>query len=279
VVFVLLWSTGFIAAHYATRDAAPLTFLAVRLGAAGALLAIIATVLRVPRPRLAEARWLMVSGIGMHAIYLGGVFIAIHLGMPSGVGAVIAGLHPVVTAFLGRSLLDERLARVQWLGIFLGLAGVIVVVLEKVFAHSSGVAAGALLASSLSVLGMSGGTLVQRRHGASVPLLWGTVAQYAASTVVLAVAGVVFEDFRISFTASTVFALVWSTLVLSIGAVLIMLWLLQHQAAAKVSSLFFLTPALSALEGAILFHEHLGVLAFVGFGVAVTGVALVTRAS
>jgi hypothetical protein len=126
---------------------------------------------------------------------------------------------------------------------------------------------------------MSGGTLVQRRHGASVPLLWGTVAQYAASTVVLAVAGVVFEDFRISFTASTVFALVWSTLVLSIGAVLIMLWLLQHQAAAKVSSLFFLTPALSALEGAILFHEHLGVLAFVGFGVAVTGVALVTRAS
>ncbi len=278
VVFVLLWSTGFIAARYATRDSAPLTFLAVRLGAAALLLAIIAVVLRVPRPSIAATRWLVVSGIGMHAIYLGGVFIAINLGMPSGVGAVIAGMHPVVTALVGRSLLDERLARVQWLGIGLGLAGVVIVVVEKVVAHSGGVGVDALLASSLSVLGMSGGTLVQRRHGASVPLLWGTVAQYAGSTVVLLVAVVGFEGFRISFTASTVFALVWSTVVLSLGAVLIMLWLLKHQAAAKVSSLFFLTPALSALEGAVLFGEHLGVLAFVGFAVALAGVALVTRA-
>jgi drug/metabolite transporter (DMT)-like permease len=274
---VLLWSTGFIVARYATRDAGPLTFLAVRMVIAASLLALVAVGTRSPRPSAVQTRWLVVSGLGMHAVYLGGVFIAIDLGMPSGVGALIAGLHPVVTALAARRVLHEQLVRLQWIGVGLGFLGVVAVVVDRLLAHSTGLTGWALLGSGLSVLGMSGGTLVQRRYAAQAPLLWGTVVQYSASAVVLGIGAVVFERIDIRFTTQTWFALAWAVLVLSIAAVLIMLWLLQRQAAAKVSSLFFLTPALSALEGALLFGERLGPLAVVGLVVGLMGVALVTR--
>jgi len=274
---VLLWSTGFIVARYATRDAGPLTFLAVRMVIAASLLALVAVGTRSPRPSAVQTRWLVVSGLGMHAVYLGGVFIAIDLGMPSGVGALIAGLHPVVTALAARRVLHEQLVRLQWIGVGLGFLGVVAVVVDRLLAHSTGLTGWALLGSGLSVLGMSGGTLVQRRYAAQAPLLWSTVVQYSASAVVLGVGAVVFERIDIRFTAQTWFALAWAVLVLSIAAVLIMLWLLQRQAAAKVSSLFFLTPALSALEGTLLFGERLGPLAVLGLAVGLVGVALVTR--
>ncbi|MEI6403935.1 MAG: EamA family transporter [Actinomycetota bacterium] len=274
---MLLWSTGFIVARYATRDAGPLTFLAVRMVIAASLLALVAVGTRSPRPSAVQTRWLVVSGLGMHAIYLGGVFIAIDLGMPSGVGALIAGLHPVVTALAARRVLHEQLVRLQWIGVGLGFLGVVAVVVDRLLAHSAGLTGWALLGSGLSVLGMSGGTLVQRRYAAQAPLLWGTVVQYSASAVVLGIGAVVFERIDIRFTAQTWFALAWAVLVLSIAAVLIMLWLLQRQAAAKVSSLFFLTPALSALEGTLLFGERLGLLAVLGLAVGLVGVALVTR--
>ena len=274
---MVLWSTGFIVARYATRDAGPLTFLAVRMVVAASLLALVAVGTRSPRPSAVQTRWLVVSGLGMHAVYLGGVFIAIDLGMPSGVGALIAGLHPVVTALAARRVLHEQLVRLQWIGVGLGFLGVVAVVVDRLLAHSTGLTGWALLGSGLSVLGMSGGTLVQRRYAAQAPLLWGTVVQYSASAVVLGIGAVVFERIDIRFTAQTWFALAWAVLVLSIAAVLIMLWLLQRQAAAKVSSLFFLTPALSALEGTLLFGERLGPLAVLGLAVGLVGVALVTR--
>jgi drug/metabolite transporter (DMT)-like permease len=274
---VVLWSTGFIVARFATRDAGPLTFLAVRMVIAAGMLALVAVGTRSPRPSTVQTRWLVVSGLGMHAIYLGGVFIAIDLGMPSGVGALIAGLHPVVTALAARRVLHEHLVRLQWIGVGLGFLGVVAVVVDRLLAQSAGFTGWALLGSGLSVLGMSGGTLVQRRYAAKAPLLWGTVVQYTASAVVLGIGAVVFERIDIRFTAQTWFALAWAVVVLSSAAVLIMLWLLQRQAAAKVSSLFFLTPALSALEGALLFGERLGPLAVVGLVVGLMGVALVTR--
>lgn len=274
---MLLWSTGFVVAHYGTEDAAPLTFLGVRLAIAAVVLAVFAQVSGAPRPTRVQVQWSSVTGLLMHAVYLGGVFIAIDHGLPSGVSALIAGLHPVVTSLLAGRVLGERLVRLQWVGVALGFTGVVVVVVDRLLAHSSGITLWPLLASGLSVLGMSAGTLIQRKRCAGVPLLWGTVVQYTASAVVLLALAGIFERFDITFTTQTVFALAWAVVVLSIAAVLIMLWLLQRQAAAKVSSLFFLTPALSTIEGAILFDERLGGLALVGLAIALTGVALVTR--
>jgi drug/metabolite transporter (DMT)-like permease len=277
-VFVALWSTGFIVARYGTDDAGPLTFLAYRLAIAAAVLWIYATATKAPTIRREAVGWAAVSGLGMHAVYLGGLFLAISWGMPTGVGALIAGLHPVITTVAARALLGERLAPWQWVGVGLGLAGVIVVVVDHMAGHSGDISTGALIAAAVSVVGMCFGTLVQRARGAHMPLLRGTVVQYTVSAAVLFVGAVVHEHLDFTVTRRSVFALAWAVVVLSIAAVLIMLWLLQHHAAAKVSSLFFLTPALSTVEGALLFGEQLGPLAVVGLVTALVGVSLTLRA-
>ena len=276
-IFVVLWSTGFVAARYATTDTGPLTFLAVRMVLAGGMLAIFAAVRRAPRVERGLVPWVMLAGIGMHVMYLGGVFVAIDRGLPAGVSALIAGLHPVLTALASRRVLGERLVRLQWIGVGLGFAGVIAVVVDRLVNHSTGITVMTMAASAVSVLGMAGGTLIQRKKCSTMPLLWGTVVQYVTSAVVLLILATVWErvDFRV--TGKSIFALAWAVGVLSIAAVLLMLWLLQRRAASQVTSLFFLTPALSAVEGAVLFSERLGALALVGLLISLVGVAFVTR--
>ena len=276
-IFVGLWSTGFVAARYATSDTGPLTFLAVRMVLAAAVLAVFATVRAAQRVDRRLIPWVVLAGLGMHVLYLGGVFVAIDRGLPSGVSALIAGLHPVLTALASRRVLGERLVRLQWIGVGLGFAGVIAVVVDRLLTHSTGVTVMTMGASAVSVLGMAGGTLVQRKKCSTMPLLWGTVVQYTSAAVVLSILAVVWErvDFRV--TGRSLFALLWAVVVLSIAAVLLMLWLLQRRAASQVTSLFFLTPALSAVEGAVLFGERLGALALVGLLISLLGVAFVTR--
>ncbi len=277
MVFVGLWSTGFVVARYATTDADPLMFLSVRLAIAAAVLAAIAAASGAPRPDRGGLGWSMVAGLGIHATYLGGVFVAIDLGLPSGVSALIGGLHPVVTALAGGPLLGERLSKHQWFGVGLGFAGVVAVVADQFGGSSTAIPVLAVIVGFTATIGMSTGSLIQRRRCSGVPMLWGTVSQYAASATVLVTIAVAGRRTAIEFTATTIWSLVWSVGVLSIVAVLTMLWLLRHRAAASVSSLFFLFPALSAIEGAVLFGERLGFTAVSGFAIAVGGVALVTR--
>jgi len=274
---VVLWSTGFVVARYATDDTGPLTFLAVRMVLAASILAAVAAMRASQRVDRRLVPWVMLAGIGMHVLYLGGVFVAIDQGLPSGISALIAGLHPVLTALASRRVLGERLIRIQWVGVFLGFAGVIVVVIDRLVTHSTGVTTLTMLASAISVLGMSGGTLVQRKKCSTMPLLWGTVVQYTTAAAVLLVLAVTWEHWDFSVTSRSMFALLWAVFVLSIAAVLLMLWLLQRRAASQVTSLFFLTPALSAIEGAILFGERLGLYAVVGLAISLVGVAFVTR--
>lgn len=276
-IFVGLWSTGFVAARYATSDTGPLTFLAVRMVLAAAVLAVFATLRAAPRIDRRLIPWVVLAGIGMHVLYLGGVFVAIDRGLPSGVSALIAGLHPVLTALASRRVLGERLVRLQWIGVGLGFAGVIAVVVDRLLTHSTGVTVMTMGASALSVLGMAGGTLVQRKKCSTMPLLWGTVVQYTSAAVILSVLAVVWERVEFRVTGRSMFALLWAVVILSIAAVLLMLWLLQRRAASQVTSLFFLTPALSAVEGAVLFGERLGALALVGLLISLLGVAFVTR--
>lgn len=276
-IFVVLWSTGFVAARYATTDTGPLTFLAVRLVLAAVALGVVAVWRTATRVDRTLVPWVVLAGIGMHVLYLGGVFVAIDRGLPSGVSALISGLHPVLTALASRRVLGERLVRVQWFGVALGFGGVIAVVIDRMLTHSSGVTAMTMGASALSVLGMSGGTLIQRKKCSTMPLLWGTVIQYAGAAFVLLILGGVWEHLDFGITGRSIFALLWAVAILSLAAVLLMLWLLQRRDASQVTSLFFLTPALSAVEGAILFGERLGVLALVGLVISLIGVAFVTR--
>jgi drug/metabolite transporter (DMT)-like permease len=273
-IFVALWSTGFVVARYATRDAGPLTFLCVRMFIAAGLLWLIATAMRAPRMTRSGWSAATIVGVFMHAVYLGGVFVAIDNGLPSGLSALIAGLHPVATSVAARIFLGERLNRKQIIGVFLGLVGVCAVVIEKLDAADSGVTTAAMIAMAISIIGLTIGTLVQRALGKEMPLLRGTATQYLASGVVLAVASGFSEQWQFSLTRYTVFSMLWAVVVLSLGAVLLMMTLLARHTAAKVSSLFFLTPALSTIEGAILFGERLGALALAGLVIAIFGVRM-----
>jgi drug/metabolite transporter (DMT)-like permease len=274
-VFVLLWSTGFIVARYGSEDAGPLSFLTVRTAISALILWVVARAMKesqLTRPQISVQ---VITGLGIHAMYLGGVWVAIDHGLPSGICALIAALHPVVTTVLSRVLLGEELPRRRAMGVLLGFIGVIAVVIEHGGA-GDGVTGFAIGAMAVAVVGMAGGTLVQRKYAVGTPLLGGTAMQYLATTVVLGFLAVTWEGWQFEITARSVFSLAWSVLILSVAAILIMLWLLHRQAAAQVSSLFFLTPALSTIEGALLFQERLHPLAVIGLVIAVVGVWLAT---
>ena len=274
--FVLLWSTGFIVARYATRDAGALSFLTVRTAIAAVVLGTVALAVKETPVTGRQRRVMMGVGLGMHAMYLGGVFFAIEHGMPSGMSSLIAAMHPVLTTVFAWLVLGEKLNRIRALGVCLGVAGVVFVVIEH-GGTGDGVTAPAMWAMVVAVAGMSAGTLVQRQFGQGTPLLRGTAWQYASTTIALGMVAVFGEGWRFEMTANTLWSLAWAVGVLSIAAILIMLWLLHRQAASQVSSLFFLTPALSSVEAAVLFDEKLGGLAVLGLGVALVGVWLATN--
>ncbi len=218
-----------------------------------------------------------VSGLLLHAAYLGGVFFAISRGTPAGVSAVIVSLQPVLVAALATRLLGEHLVRRQWLGLALGVAGVAVVLAPGLAAHRATLPVDGIVACLIALGGGTAGTLWQKHHGDGIPLLWGTAVQYAGATVVLLGLAATTEPMRIDWTPDFVGALVWLVVVLSIGAVLLLLVLLRRGSAAGVSSLFYLVPPATAVESYLVFGERLAALSIGGIVIAAVGVALVVR--
>ncbi|MGY0779267.1 DMT family transporter [Azospirillum argentinense] len=277
-VFVLLWSTGFIGAKYGLPYAEPLTFLLVRLGLVAAILGLVALVTGAPWPKSwAEAGRIALAGLLVHGVYLTGVFCAIAKGMPAGVTALIVGIQPLLTAALSGPLLGERVSGRQWVGFLMGLAGVGLVVGEKLhFDSTDALGIGLALAA---LLGITFGTLYQKRHGTAMDLRSGAAIQYAATAAVLAVLAPLFETMHIDWTGEFVFALLWLSFVLSVGAIFLLFLLIRRGAAARVASLFYLVPPVTAVIAWAMFGERLGLLALSGMALAVAGVALVNRSA
>lgn len=279
-LFVLLWSTGFIGAKFGLPYAEPFTFLAVRFLLALVLLAPLAWAARQTWPKgVAAFGHQAVTGTLVHAVYLGGVFWAIEHGLSAGVAALIVGLQPLLTAVAVGPLLGERVSARQWLGLTLGLGGVAMVVGEKL-GLGGGAGLGdlepyALSGAILALLGITGGTLYQKRYGGGTDLRAATFIQYAAATVVIGTASLLLETGEIQWTGEFVFALGWLTLVLSLGAISLLMTLIRLGEAAPVASLFYLVPPVTAVTAWGLFGETLGALALAGMAVAVVGVALV----
>ncbi|MBP2306800.1 EamA family transporter [Azospirillum melinis] len=275
-LFVLLWSTGFIGAKYGLPYVEPLTFLLIRLGLVAVVLALVALASRAPWPKdWATAGRIALAGLLVHGVYLSGVFLAIAHGLPAGVTALIVGIQPLLTAALSGPLLGERVSGRQWVGLLLGLAGVGLVVREKLSVdaeHLIGI--GYAMAA---LVGITLGTLYQKRHGGGMDLRSGTAIQYAATAVLLAVVAPLTETMQVQWTGEFIFALLWLCFVLSVGAIFLLFALIRRGAAAKVASLFYLTPPVTALVAWVLFGEKLGIVALAGMAVAVCGVALVNR--
>lgn len=275
-LFVLLWSTGFIGARLGLPHAEPLTFLTLRYLAVIALMLPLALVLRAPWPTaITEVRHIAIAGLLMQGAYLGGVFCAVHAGMSAGVVALIVGMQPLLTAAVAGRLLGERVTRLQWCGLALGLAGVTLVVWQKMSLH--GLSAGSLLLVLGALAGITLGTLYQKRYCPAFDLRTGSVIQFAAALAVTLPLAFSIETMQVQWTGEFLFALGWLVLVLSVGATTMLFRLIRRGAATRVTSLFYLTPAVTAVMAWLMFGETLSMMAICGMVIAVTGVALANR--
>ena len=279
LLFVALWSTGFIGAKFGLPSAEPLTFLSVRYAVVLLLMGAIAVLSGAPWPR-APKEWfhIGVAGLLVHAVYLGGVFSAIALGLPAGIAALVVGLQPVLTALGAGVLLGERVRPTQWAGLAMGFAGVGLVVAHKMVAgHSGGTLTTMLVPAVLALLGITAGTLYQKRFCPSFDLRTGSVIQFLPCLAVTGLLAHQTETMQIRWTSDFVFALAWLVFVLSLGAVSLLNVLIRRGSAVNVASLFYITPPTTALFAWALFGETLTGLALLGMGVAVFGVWLARR--
>ncbi|MFZ0672696.1 MAG: DMT family transporter, partial [Pseudolabrys sp.] len=258
VLFVLLWSTGFIGARYGLPYIEPLTFLAVRMVFVVVIMAAIAVIGGAKPPDAGEVGHSLVAGLLVHGLYLGGVFTAISQGVPAGISALIPGVQPILTSTIANRFMGETVTRIQWVGLALGLVGVLLVLHDRDI-----MLAGSTLgwiASFLSLIGITLGTLYQKRYCGGIDWRSGNLVQYVGAGALFAFGAFAFETRVIHWNGQLIFALAWLVLVLSIAAVGLMYWLIRRSAATGFASLFYLVPAVTALFAYILFGERLDAL-------------------
>jgi len=275
VLFVLLWSTGFIGARYGLPYIEPLTFLAVRMVFVVLVLGAIALISGARWPDRRETGHSLVAGLMVHGLYLGGVFTAISQGVPAGVSALITGLQPILTSTIANRFMGETVTRLQWSGLALGLAGVALVLHDRALVEA-GTWTG-WIANFVALFGITLGTLYQKRYCGNIDWRTGNTVQYAGACVLFGIGAFAFETRMIHWSAELVFAIAWLVLVLSISAIGLMYWLIRRSAASGFSSLFYLVPAVTAVFAYLLFGEKLDALSIAGMVVCAAGVVMVNR--
>jgi drug/metabolite transporter (DMT)-like permease len=273
-IFVVLWSTGFVVTKYVLNDAEPLTYLAIRMAVVVAIMAFIVAVGRPQWPDRAGIAHSVVAGILVHGFYLGGTAVAIAHSIPAGLSALIPGLQPILTSTLANRWLGERVTPLQWTGLLLGLAGVVLILHNR---PMSGEAGWGWLASGVSLVSITLGTLYQRRYCNKIDWRAGNLVQYVAVTIFFAVGAGLFEDRVVHWTREFVLSVAWLAVVLSIGSIGLLYWLIRRAAATSVASLFYLVPAVTALMAYGLFGERLDAVAITGMIACAAAVFLVNR--
>jgi drug/metabolite transporter (DMT)-like permease len=273
-VFVVLWSTGFIGTKYVLHNAEPLTYLTIRMALVVGLMAIIAAIARPRWPDRSGIAHSVVAGILVHGFYLGGTAVAIAHSIPAGLSALIPGLQPILTSTIANRWLGERVTPLQWSGLLLGLAGVVLILHDR---PMGGEAGWGWLASGVSLVSITLGTLYQRRYCGQIDWRAGNLVQYIAVTVFFGAGAWLFETNVVHWTTEFVLGLVWLAVVLSIGSIGLLYWLIRRSAATSVASLFYLVPAVTAVMAYALFGERLDNIAITGMVACAAAVFLVNR--
>jgi len=279
-IFVLLWSTGFIGARYGLPHSEPFTFLSWRMAGNLLVFMVLMQVFRVTLPRtLALWKQQLVVGALVHSAYLGGVFSAIELGMPAGLAALLVGLQPLLTALIMSVVYQSAPSIKQWLGLLLGLLGVTLVLTngDAGFMDNGSVSGVQLSWILLALVGITLGTLYQKNYCQPQPLLAATFIQYLSSLMVMLPVALLTETMVVEWHGEFIGALVWSVLVLSVGAILLLMMLIQAGEATRTASYFYLVPPVTALEAWILFDEQLTLVALLGMVITVFGVYWVNK--
>lgn len=278
ILFVVLWSTGFVASKIAGEHAEPFTFLAIRFALAAVLLAPL--MLFGSRPSARAARDAAITGALIHTGYIGGVMWALRLGMPTGVVSIIVCLQPLLTSLLAGPLLGEKIDHRHWMGISLGLAGVALVLSPKMtldVAGGAGAALGsvAVIAAIASLFCITAGTLYQKVNGTTGELFKLAFYQYIGATTVATLLAFATETREVDWTQEFVLALMWLVVLLSIGAIGLLLAMIRASAVSRVTSLFYLVPATTALMAWGLLGEGLSPVQVAGMVLVMVGVGMI----
>ena len=272
--FIFLWASGFIAAKYGLPYAEPFTLMTCRF--------VVGAVLLVPACFLLKASWpatrgqalhILLAGFGVQTLYLIGVYYSIWFGLSTGMTALIVGLQPILTGVLAGLVLAERVTRFTWAGLFLGFCGLALVVLDRVASPTD-----SLIGLGLALFGLAGitvGTVYQKRFCGEFDVRTGVALQNVASGIIMLILASLFESMKIEWTTEFVIAVLWSAVGLSVFAICLYYWMVQRGAAARVTSLIYLSPPTTAIMGWIMFGETLSWYAIFGMLLAMSGVALV----
>ncbi len=275
-IFVLLWASGFIAGKMGLPYARPFTILVIRFAIASAFMFAVCLVTRARWPKTKmQAFHVAVVGVLLQSVYLGGCYVAMGVGIPAGVTALIVGLQPILTATVVGPLLGEKVSLRQWLGLAIGFAGVTLVLWDKL--HFDSVHLWGIFYALIGLVGITSATIYQKRFCGAVDLRSSAAIQYAAATISLLPVMLLYGAGQVQWTGAFIFSIGWLILVLSVGAFTLLLWMIRKGAASKVASLFYLTPPMAALAGYFIFGETLALPALAGMALAAVGVALVNR--
>lgn len=276
-IFVMLWSTGFIGARFGLPYAEPATFLFIRMALNILIFMVLLYVLNGQLPTGRVRLHSMVAGVLIHGFYLGGTYYGIYLGMPAGLCALLVGLQPVLTALLLVAMGQERLALSQWLGLVVGLMGITLVLQGNMSWQQEDHQVAAYLCAATALLGITLGTLYQKRFCQQVDLVGGSVYQYLTAALLFAPVMMTMETMQVEWNLTFTLTLAWLVLGVSVTAVWLLLYMVRHGEASKVASTFYLVPPVTALQAWLAFNETFDAMSAVGFMLAAMAVYLVMR--
>ena len=284
LIFVSLWSTGFIAAKYSMQNADPFVFLCLRFTITTVALIPILLLFGVALPRrIWSFRHDMVTGALLHCGYLGFLFWPIKNGVPSGIVAIIIGVQPILTMILASLYIGEHLDFRKVAGLLIGFVGISIVIIGKygiTLDLSGGLDLFDLGMCLVSLMSMALGVFYQKKFCDQSQLLPGTLMQYVAGSLATAFFALLFiETWTIDWTPAFGIALTWQVLGLSIGAVMLLMYIIKNDEVGRLSSMFYLVPPLVVVEAHFLFGETLGTLSIAGMMVCIMGVYLVSRSA
>ena len=282
LVFVGLWSSAFVTAKVGVQYATPFAMLLARFALVSCLFGLIFLIIRHWRHpgRTAPGRRTValtaLVGLLLHGIYLGSVFFALSIGLSAGISALIVSLQPLLASSLAITLFGERLSAAQLVGMVAGISGVFLVLLPRM---DGAMPALGLVSVSIGLVAVTSGTLLQKKIGGRIDLLSSNIIQSLSASAIFIIICSTIETPRISWELPFMLALGWQVIMVSTGAYVILMVMIQRDTMAAVSSLMFLVPPVTAVIAAIGFDEPLTPLSIIGFCVTSAGVYLVTRYS
>ncbi len=277
ILFVLLWSTGFLGAKFALPFIEPFYLLCIRFSITVGVFFLLILIFKAEWPSWQQARRQMAVGVMIHGAYLGGVFAAVKMGMPAGISAIIVGIQPVLTALIGWQFMSEKLRPLQWFGLVLGLIGVTVIIISTRETNTEGMSWTAILFTLVSLFGISIGTLYQKHIGAGVSLLGGAFWQFLSTAALMGILAWNFETREVIWDTQLILTLLWLIFGLSVTAILLLMYMIREGESAKVASYFYLVPAVVSVETWYLFNESLPLIAILAIVVTIVGVYLVVK--